>query len=187
MREPNRIGYGVIGEPRAGIAAITEVAILEHCVFGCDRLRSSVTGTRVHASQWCACDPQVLANCSRQEVRTRHRAYINMSTAMGTDRIEILKNMLEQDPRSGFVRYGLAMEYVNRGANEQAIEEFETLLSADPDYVAGYFHAGRTLEKLGRGDDARGMYERGIAAARRKGDQHSLSELQAALDMVDLT
>jgi Tfp pilus assembly protein PilF len=106
---------------------------------------------------------------------------------MGTDRVEVLKNMLDQDPRNGFVRYGLAMEYVNRGDNEQAVKEFETLLAADADYVAGYFHAGRTLEKLGRTEDARGMYERGIGAARRKGDHHALSELQAALDMVGLT
>jgi hypothetical protein len=44
-----------------------------------------------------------------------------------------------------------------------------------------------SLEKLDRIDDARTMYENGIVAARRKGDQHTLSELQAALDMVGLT
>ena len=106
---------------------------------------------------------------------------------MAIDRIDTLKNMLDQDPRNGFVRYGLAMEYVNRAEHEQAMGEFNTLLSADPDYVPGYYHAGRTLEKMGRSDDARAMYERGIIAANRKGDQHALSELQAALDMVGLT
>ena len=106
---------------------------------------------------------------------------------MATDRLDVLKNMLEQDPRNGFARYGLAMEYVNRGEHEQAMTEFDTLLSADPDYVPGYYHAGRTLEKMTRIDDARAMYERGIAAAKRKGDQHALSELQAALDMAGLT
>ena len=95
--------------------------------------------------------------------------------------------MLEQDPRNGFARYGIAMEHVNRGDHAQAMDEFQTLLSADPDYVPAYYHAGRALEKLGRIDDARTMYENGIAAARRKGDQHALSELQAALDMVGLT
>jgi tetratricopeptide (TPR) repeat protein len=78
------------------------------------------------------------------------------------------------------------MEHVNRGELEAAVSEFDALLSADPDYVAGYYHAGRTLEKLGRTDDARSTYERGIAAARRKGDDHARSELQAALDMVGL-
>ena len=95
--------------------------------------------------------------------------------------------MLEQDPRNGFARYGLAMEYANRGEHDHAMQEFETLLASDPDYVPAYYHAGRALEKLERIDDARTMYETGIAAARRKGDQHSLSELQAALDLVGLT
>jgi tetratricopeptide (TPR) repeat protein len=95
--------------------------------------------------------------------------------------------MLEQDPRNGFARYGLAMEHVNRGEYDDAMQEFDALLTADPDYVAAYYHAGRALEKLDRIDDARTMYENGIAVARRKGDQHALSELQAALDMVGLT
>jgi len=106
---------------------------------------------------------------------------------MATDRLDTLKNMLEQDPRNGFARYGLAMEYVNRGEHDRALAEFDTLLADDPDYVAGYYHGGRTLEKSGRIDDARAMYERGIVAAKRKGDQHALSEMQAALDMVGLT
>jgi Tfp pilus assembly protein PilF len=106
---------------------------------------------------------------------------------MESNRIEVLRSMLEQDPNNGFARYGVAMEYVNQGDNESAVREFDTLLSADPNYVAAYYHAGRALEKLDRIDDARAMYESGISAARRKGDQHALSELQAALDMVGLT
>ena len=103
------------------------------------------------------------------------------------DRLAALRTMLEQDPRNGFARYGLAMEHVNRGEYEHALKEFETLLAGDPDYVAAYYHAGRALEKVDRIDEARTMYETGITAARRKGDQHTLSELQAALDMVGLT
>jgi tetratricopeptide (TPR) repeat protein len=103
------------------------------------------------------------------------------------DRLAALRSMLDQDPRNGFARYGIAMEHVNRGDHAQAMEEFNTLLANDPDYVPAYYHAGRALEKLGRIDDARTMYENGIVAARRKGDQHTLSELQAALDIVGLT
>jgi tetratricopeptide (TPR) repeat protein len=103
------------------------------------------------------------------------------------DRLAALRNMLEQDPRNAFARYSMAMEHVNRGDHMQAMDAFEALLATDPDYVPAYYHAGRALEKLGRIDDARAMYENGMAAARRKGDQHTLSELQAALDMVGLT
>ena len=38
------------------------------------------------------------------------------------------------------------------------MEEYEALLSFNPDYAAAYYHGGQTLEKLGRLDDARQMY-----------------------------
>jgi tetratricopeptide (TPR) repeat protein len=102
------------------------------------------------------------------------------------DRIEALKSMLAQDPNSVFARYGLAMEYVNSGRSEEAVEEFRELLAAHPDYAAAYYHAGRTLEKLGREDEARKVYEKGIEVTTRTGDAHTRSEIQAALDMVGL-
>ena len=103
---------------------------------------------------------------------------------MATNRIEILKNMLEQNPRDAFARYGLAMEYSNSGALESAVTEFRTLLEYNPDYAAAYFHGGQALEKLGRLDEARQTYEKGIQVTSRPGDQHTRSELQAALDLL---
>lgn len=73
------------------------------------------------------------------------------------------------------------MEHVNGGKLEDAVSEFETLLMRHPDYSAGYFHGGQTLEKLGRLDAARDYYKRGIAVTR---DPHARGELQAALDIL---
>jgi Tfp pilus assembly protein PilF len=100
---------------------------------------------------------------------------------LASSRIDVLRQLLEQNPSSGFARYGLAMEYVNAGELEQAAAEFATVLSADPGYSAAYFHGGQTLEKLGRLDEARDLYRRGVAAA---GDSHARAELQAALDIL---
>lgn len=105
---------------------------------------------------------------------------------MSNTRLETLKSMLEQDPDNAFARYSLAVEYGNAGDPERAVEEFRTLLATHPDYVAGYYHGGRALEKLGRIEEARALYEAGIAASLRKGDAHARSELQAALEMLDL-
>ena len=99
-------------------------------------------------------------------------------------RLDVLKNMLEQNPADAFARYGLAMEYVNTGELEQALGEFHQLLNANPNYAAGYFHAGRALEKLGRVEEARKIYEKGIEVTTRIGDGHTRSELQAALDLL---
>jgi len=73
------------------------------------------------------------------------------------------------------------MEYVKCGQFENAVAEFEQVLAADSSYAAAYFHCGQALEKLGRRNDARDYYRRGIAAAR---DPHARSELEAALDIL---
>jgi predicted Zn-dependent protease len=97
------------------------------------------------------------------------------------ERIAMLNEILSQDPNNAFARYGLAMEYSNSGNVEQAIEEFKKLLSANPDYPAGYFMAAQTLMKSDRRDEARTMLENGIIAAQRKGDSHAASEMQGML------
>lgn len=92
--------------------------------------------------------------------------------------------MVAQNPGDSFSRYGLAMEYVNLGNLEQAVEEFRGLIGVNPNYSYAYFHGGRALEKLGREDEARELYAQGIEVARKIGDDHALSELQAAHDLV---
>ena len=100
--------------------------------------------------------------------------------------MEVLKSMLAQNPRDSFARYGLAMEYANQGELVQAVTEYQVLLEHNPDYAAAYFHGGQALEKLGRIDDAREMYRKGIETTSRTGDQHTKSELQAALEMLPI-
>ena len=96
-------------------------------------------------------------------------------------RLEILKQLLEQDPNSLLARYGLAMEYVNLGQLDDAIAAFEGVLKTNPQYSAAYFHGGQTLEKLGRLDDARAWYRNGVE---RTQDAHARAEMQAALDIL---
>ncbi|MFN7920948.1 MAG: tetratricopeptide repeat protein [Bryobacteraceae bacterium] len=99
-------------------------------------------------------------------------------------RLESLKSLVAQDPANSRFRYMMAMEVANMGDLEGSVPIFEELLQRDPDYSAGYFHGGQTLEKLGRVDEAREIYRRGIEATRRNGDAHTRSELQGALDML---
>ena len=100
------------------------------------------------------------------------------------DRLETLKHILAQNPGDALARYGLAMEYAKAGQLERALAEYRALLSVNPDYTYAYFHGGQALEKLGRMDEAREMYRRGIEVATRLGDQHARAELQGALDLL---
>lgn|SRR5689334_880519 len=104
---------------------------------------------------------------------------------MATNRLETLKNMVAQNPKDSFLRYGLAMEHRNAGDLETAIAEFRALIAANPDYVAAYFHGGQTLERLSRVEEARELYRGGIEASLRTGDAHARGELEAALGMLD--
>ncbi len=103
---------------------------------------------------------------------------------MTNNRMDTLKGMVAQNPKDSFARYGLATEYKNAGNFEQAVTEYRNLMEVNPDYAAAYFHCGQTLEKSGRMDEARSVYQRGIEVTARTGDAHTRSELEAALDIL---
>lgn len=102
------------------------------------------------------------------------------------DRIAALKQVLAGNPNDAFARYGLAMEYSKAGDIGAALAEFTTILHSNPDYVPAYQMAGQTLMTAGRIDEARKMFEDGIACARRIGNQHAASEMQGMLDLMPL-
>src|SRR5947208_9703416 len=89
------------------------------------------------------------------------------------DRIATLTELLTQDPNNAFARYGLALEHSNAGDFDRAVAEFTKLLTANPDYVAGYHMAAQTLVKAGRPGEAKRMLENGIVSAQHKGDSHA--------------
>lgn len=103
---------------------------------------------------------------------------------MATNRLDLLKQMLSQDPNNSFARYGLAMELAKSGELHQSVAEFHTLLQGDENYGAAYFHLGQALEKLGDIEQARTIYEKGIEVTTRKGDLHTRSEIEAALNLL---
>ncbi|HUO26967.1 MAG TPA: tetratricopeptide repeat protein [Candidatus Aquilonibacter sp.] len=97
------------------------------------------------------------------------------------DRIAALNDILTQNPRDAFARYGLAMEYSKHGDFDRALAEFSILLKSNPDYTAGYFMAAQTLAKADRVAEARTMLSDGIASAKRTGNLHAQSEMEAML------
>ena len=97
------------------------------------------------------------------------------------DRLAMLNDILAQNPNDAFARYGLALEYSNQGNIENALSEFGKLLSSNPDYTPGYFMAAQTLAKADRNDEARKMLTDGIASAKRTGNAHAQSEMEAML------
>ena len=94
--------------------------------------------------------------------------------------------MVDQNPGEPFARYGLAMEYSKSGNLEEAVREYRALLEQNESYAAAYYHGGQALEKMGRVEEAREMYEKGIEVTTRSGDMKTRNELQAAVDILPL-
>ena len=104
-----------------------------------------------------------------------------MTQPVKKTRRALLEEFLTAHPQDAFARYGLAMECANQGDSEAAAANFEKLLAENPNYVAGYFQYGQLLARLSRTVDAKRTLSSGIEVARRTGDQHASSEMEAAL------
>lgn len=100
----------------------------------------------------------------------------------GMDRIEKIKEFLKDNPTDNFLRHALALEYLKTDRDAEARELFEAILTASPDYVGSYYHLAKLLEKLQETNLAIEWYEKGMAAAKAAGDNHSYNELMAAYE-----
>ncbi len=187
--KPDGIRSGIIrGKSFALAARVTELADREYVLF---RLKT-VTGNgpadpcpKISQREHGRTGLGISRACvQRVEIGTGHRSG-GIVTRMATNRLEMLKKMVAENPQDSFLRYGLAMEHRNGGDLESAMAEFQTLLAANPDYVPAYFHGGQTLERMARTDEAREFYRNGIEASVRTGDAHARSELEAALGMLE--
>jgi tetratricopeptide (TPR) repeat protein len=95
-------------------------------------------------------------------------------------RLEAFRKIVERSPDDPFARYSLAMGNRGAGRLEEAVLGFEDLARRVPAYVPTYLMWGQTLEMLDRHAEAGPVYDRGILAARRAGNDHALSELTQA-------
>jgi Flp pilus assembly protein TadD len=104
---------------------------------------------------------------------------------MTQTRKERLQAMLVDEPNDPELRYMLAMEHTSEGDDEGALRLFRELFESAPDYLPAYHMAGRTLERLGRLEEARQVLRRGIPVAMKRNDPHAAGEMQGLLESLD--
>lgn len=104
-----------------------------------------------------------------------------LSADENNPRLKVLRSFVAQRPQDPFPRYGLAMELKSTGDLAGAWATFEALIAEHPDYVASYAPAAEVLTSLGRTDDARVVYGKGILACTQKNDAHMRDNLEDAL------
>ena len=98
------------------------------------------------------------------------------------EKISQLREFLIKSPGDPFLQHALALEYIKLGNDAEARQLFEEILRRDPGYIGSYYHLARLLERAGENKLAEECYEKGMAAAKKAGDNHSYNELQAAYE-----
>jgi tetratricopeptide (TPR) repeat protein len=100
-------------------------------------------------------------------------------------RLEKLLALYEDDKNDAFVRYGIALEYNAMQEYDAAITWFEGLRKDSPDYVPTYYMLAGVYRAVGKFDEAKAVYNEGLQAARKAGDNHAFAELSAALEELE--
>lgn len=103
---------------------------------------------------------------------------------MNNQRIEKLKELIEEDPTDPFPLYGLAMELVKESP-ERAIPTFERLLNDFPDYLPTYYQTALILLEIGHTEKAKIVLENGIKLAEKARELKTKNELQTQLNNLD--
>jgi predicted Zn-dependent protease len=98
-----------------------------------------------------------------------------------TNRIELFKQMLASDPRNTSVLFGLAKEYEKAGRDEELIETLNSYLENVDDEGNAFGMLAGAYERLGKRDQAREAYERGIETAQRHGHPGMAEEYRMTL------
>ena len=98
------------------------------------------------------------------------------------DRIARLKEFLQTSPGDNFLKHALALEYIKINEQSKARSLFEDILTQSPDYIGSYYHLAKLLEQTGEKENAITWYEKGMAAAKKAGDNHTYNELQSAYE-----
>jgi Flp pilus assembly protein TadD len=96
-------------------------------------------------------------------------------------RMRQIQELLAAEPNDPMLRYMLAMEHVSQGEDASAVGCFHELFAATPDYLPAYMQAGRALTRLGKDEEARAIFQRGIDLAQQKQDFHARDEMQGML------
>lgn len=98
------------------------------------------------------------------------------------DRIRALRRMLERRPDDARLRFGLALEHLSRGETAEGVRHLREYLEGADDEGNAWGRLGAALLELGRRDEARRAYERGVEQAERHGHPTMAEEFKAILE-----
>ena len=104
---------------------------------------------------------------------------------MTSNRLQQLKQMLQDSPDDAFLLFALAKEYEKQGQEEEALAFYQKLKQQHPDYVGLYYHLGKWHERQEEWESAVSTYREGLDVAQAQQHRDAAAELRAALDNLE--
>ncbi|MFD2531298.1 tetratricopeptide repeat protein [Gracilimonas halophila] len=98
-----------------------------------------------------------------------------------SSRISTLAKAVKEHPEDSFYKFTLALEMLKIEQPVKARILFEAIRNDDPEYVGVYYHLAKLYSELNENKKALETYKEGIKVAEDQNDQHTKSELSAAL------
>lgn len=102
-----------------------------------------------------------------------------------SDRIEALRKMLERNPNDARALFGLAVEHEKRSDWAEVAATLQRYLEVSEDQGNAWGRLGHALRQLGRADDARAAYRRGVEEAYRHGHPSMAAEFEETVAEMD--
>lgn len=98
------------------------------------------------------------------------------------DRVRSFERMLEKRPDDHRIRFALAVEHLNGGRTEEGVRELGKYLVSSDDEGNAWGRLALALIDLGRLEEAKDAFRKGIAAAERHGHPTMAEEFTAELE-----
>lgn len=105
---------------------------------------------------------------------------------MSQDRLKMIEQMLETNPKDSFLHYAAALEYHKKSDLNQAIKILRSIIKNDPNYLASYYQLGKMLEEKSKVEEAIEVYKSGKEVAKKQSEMKTLGELSEALMLLDV-
>ncbi len=99
------------------------------------------------------------------------------------NRIEVFKQMLENDPENTMVMFGLAKEYEKLNQHEEIIRILETYLAKADDEGNAYGMLAKAYDQSGNREKAVETYRKGIEVSNAHGHPSMANDYQMTLDL----
>jgi Flp pilus assembly protein TadD len=100
---------------------------------------------------------------------------------MTTDRIASLQKLLERSPDDSRLLFGLALEHEKRGEWAAVAERLQRYLELAEDEGNAWGRLGHALRELGKDEEARTAYARGVEVAYAHGHPSMAMEFEEVL------